>query len=223
MSESEGFYCPTAIYWWNGYISRGLHDENHSKHHHSLIRNIGYSLQYIEFLNYQYFETPLHSTVRVLTRKAFVINCMSVIESLAFYLLSINNRHKVICWEEIEEWSSNEKDHIDGRYRIISKLEKKLDAPIPVDMNLDGMLKRLEKYKLIQISNADFATLSYLRGLRNKVHVYDVSHNSDTDWNSFKEVDRQNTKRILSLFLTSEQFTPSDEDYETLEWLMDGR
>ena len=181
--------------------------------------NLGYSLQYLEFLNFQCSEERLHVTVETLTFKTFIITSMSVIEGLAFYLLTINGLGKMKEWEIVEEWVSNQKKLEKDETRVRTVLEKRITPPLPDDMTLDSMIKKLEESKLVTISTDHYKTLSYLRKLRNKVHVYNVSHYLDTDWHSFSRKHYNDCKMVLESILKSNVFKPTDKDLVKLEWL----
>lgn len=213
------FFPPIGIDWWRYYLSKGCSDSKHHKHHKSFISNLGYSLQYLEFLDYQCREEPLHMTVHTLTVKTFVVTTMSVIEGLAFYLLTINGRGTMKEWEEVDTWISNSKKKDNVEIRVQSTLQRKLEKPLPDTMTLDVMIKKLEKSNLLSISRDDYKTLSYFRKLRNKVHVYDVSHYLDTDWNSFPISKLGECKKVLGSFLRSEIFNPSEDDLSKLKWM----
>ncbi len=218
LGKSE-FYRPIDLDWWRLYLKKGCPDKNHHKDHVSLISNLGYNLQYLEFLDYQCREIPLHFTVEKITIKTFIVITMSVIEGIAFYLLTVNGRGNFMVWEELTTWISNTKKLNESDTRIRTILERKLDEPIPDEMTLDTMIKKLEKSILLNLPNEDFKNLSYFRRLRNKIHVYDVTHKSDTDWNSFTSSEQIKCRKVLGSFLKCEVFDPTEEDLETLAWL----
>ena len=210
---------PTEIDWWRCYLLKGCSRTDHHKPHKSLRSNLGYSLQYLEFLNFQCSDKSLHYTVQTLTLKTFVITSMSVIEGLAFYLLTINGLRKMKKWEIVAEWVSNHKKIGKDDTRVRTVLERRISPPLPDDMTLDSMIKKLEKSELVNISTDDYKTLSYLRKLRNKVHVYDVSHYLDTDWHSFSRKHYNDCKMVLGSILKSDVFNPTSEDLAKLKWL----
>ena len=218
-SKEGEFYRPIDLDWWRRYLKKGCPDKNHHKDHVSLISNLGYNLQYLEYLDYQCRDVPLHYSVRKITVKTFILITMSVIEGIAFYLLTVNGRGKLKDWEEIGTWVSNSKKVDGDDTRVRSILEKKLDKPIPDEMTLDGMIKKLEKSKLVSITTEDYQKLRKFRRLRNKIHVYDVSHKMDTDWNSFEISVQEECRNVLGSFLKSDIFNPTDKDLEKLAWL----
>ena len=219
MPQSEVFCNPIPIDWWRNYLKKGCESRNHLKHHEALISNFGYSLQYIEHLNHLCNENGLHFTVRILTFKTFVVTSMSFIEGLAFYLLTINNLHKTKKWVEINKWTSNPKNMKRGSYRVKTVLEKKLDQPVQDEMTFSTMIKQLENHDILGLSNQEYKTLSFLRKLRNKIHVYDVSNYLDTDWHSFPIENYKSCKDVLGSILKSKIFQPTEDDIEMLSWL----
>ena len=220
MPQSEFFGLPIPINWWRHYLEKGCSNTNHLKHHGALISNLGYSLQYIEYLDHLCHEKGRHYTVQTLTYKTFVVTSMSFIEGLAFYLLTINNLHKTKEWDEIGKWTSNSKKYVNEVLRVKTVLERKLDHPVPVNATSDIMIKQLEKYDILELTNQEYKTLSYLRKLRNKIHVYDVLHYRDTDWHSFSVNNYKCCKEVLGSILKSKIFQPTNDDIERLSWLV---
>lgn len=207
------------IDWWRNYLSKGCDSRNHSVHHYALISNLGYNLQYIEFLDCQCREKDLHSTIQALTFKTFVIISMSVIEGLSFYLLTVNGKAKMRKWKETKEWISNGINFNQTKTRVRTILETEMITPVTDIMTLDWMITKMQKSDLLSLSKDVYGTLAYLRKLRNKVHVYNVANASDTDWNSFCLEDYTKCKKVLGSIIQSKIFSPSAEDIKKLSWL----
>ena len=224
MSPDKNVWPRIKMRWWRGYLGKGCGVQ---KDEQSLSSNIGYSLQYIEYLNHLCLEPDLHVTVRAMTYRSFVIHSMSVMEAIAFCLLKKRGKDKSLDWVKVETWEAPGKnlnfldDGTQSSFRTVVTLEKKQNVPVTVQMNMKQIFHRLEQSKLIVgIKEEDYRKLSYLRRLRNKIHIYEVSKYSETDWNSFQERHYRIAKRMLGLFLTSEQFDPTSTDKRKLSWLL---
>ena len=204
---AEEFWSPSPINNWRGLIATGISKDRLGEQHYSFISNLGYSLQYLEYLDHLLRKTQLHATIKSQTTKTFVIVSMAVIESILFYVLYSNSELPSDEWETIKrgltspEFSDGQK-----KKRILTTLQEKLEVPQPREMNLDQMIKRVEKKKLLGIDITIYKTLNYLRKLRNKIHIQGVASRFDTDWNTFSENEFQKSKNVLLALLTSEQF-----------------
>lgn len=208
---TKEFWSPSPINKWRGLLAAGITKDRLGEQHYSFISNLGYSLQYLEYLDHQLRSTQLHATIKSQTTKTFVIVSMAVVESILFYVLHSNSELPSNEWETIKrELTSPE--FIDGekKKRILTTLQEKLEVPQPREMTLDPMIKRVEKKKLLGIDTKIYKTLNYLRKLRNKIHIHGVASRFDTDWNAFSENEFQQSKDVLLAVLGSEQFNARD-------------
>ena len=73
-------------------------------------------------------------------------------------------------------------------------------------MDLDSMIKRIEKKNLLSIDHSAFPTLKHLRELRNRVHLQIGEGPYDHDYNCFSFEEMQMMRRILYDILTSPEF-----------------
>lgn len=80
------FWSPSLIDRWRGFLGRGVPKDGTLRHRYAFISNIGYNLQYLQFLDYQIEEIPLHATVYTQTLKSFVITGMGIVEAICWYL-----------------------------------------------------------------------------------------------------------------------------------------
>lgn len=104
--EDEGFWCPNLIDQWRNFLSRGVPSDGALRHRRPFISNLGYSLQYLQFLDYQIREVNLHATVYTHTLKSFVIAGMGIIEAVSWYLLKRKGWNRKHDWEQIAELQS---------------------------------------------------------------------------------------------------------------------
>jgi len=215
----EGFWCPTLIDEWRAFLRRGIPSDNVLNHRNAFVSNIGYNLQYLEFLNYQIKEVELHATVYSQTLKSFVISGMGIIEAIMWYLLKKNDLNRREDWEKVAELTSQAFNEEGSSYRVVNYIQKKLETPVELEMPLHWMLKRVEKKKLLGIKSQAYKDLNYLRNLRNKVHIHVVQHDTDTDWNAFNNNELKLTKKALHGVLNSELFSPKETHIKMLEFL----
>ena len=70
----------------------------------------------------------------------------------------------------------------------------------------DAMCKRVEKSDLIKLPNDFYSKLSYLRRLRNRIHLHVTEGRADTDYLKFARKDFELMREILKALLTSHLF-----------------
>ena len=61
--------------------------------------------------------------------------------------------------------------------------------------------------------------LEKLRKLRNRVHLQQIEHSTDTDWNAFQRRDYNDMREVLYAVFTSSIFRPSRDEREYFEYL----
>lgn len=216
----EGFWSPDAIDQIHAFLGRGIsYKDAVLAHTHAFVRNLGYSFQYLQFLEYTLRETPLHFTVQTQTQKSFVIAGMSIIEAVLWYVLRKNNMHRVDEWEQVQELETRMFKQGDSEYRIINHLERRLAAPVESEMSLDAMTKRVEAKKLLGLDVQVYKDLNYLRKLRNRVHIHAVQHDKDTDWWSFSDNEVKLMKKVLDSVFRTKFFGPEAQHEPLLAFL----
>ncbi len=211
----DEFWCPnTLIDTWRRILGKGIINDQTLKYRYAFVSNIGYSLQYLEYLDNQLSTLSHHSTILTHIQKSFVVTGMSIVESIVWYVLKKNGFQKTEEWDLVSEQKTNTFEISDENHRIKNILEKKLESPKDVEASLMWMIKKVEKKKLIGIDGQVYKDLNYLRNLRNKVHIHVVQHDADTDWNAFSVKELKLMKKALYGVLTSEFFN-LDEDYRS--------
>lgn len=216
----DEFWCPnTLIDTWRRFLGRGIRKDSTLKHRHAFISNIGYSLQYLEFLDHQLSSVRLHSTIEKHMNKSFVVTGMSIVEAIMWYVLKKHGLQRVEKWEAVVDPSTNTFSLSDEQHRIRNVLERKLEEPKEVEASLMWMIRKVESKKLIGVDEQVYKDLNYLRGLRNKVHIHVVQHDTDTDWNAFSANELRVMKKALHGVLTSELFQPNQHYREKLRFL----
>lgn len=218
LADGE-FWSPTLIDTWRRLLRRGVADDGTLRHRYAFVSNIGYNLQYLQFLDYQRADVPLHATVYTQTLKSFVITGMGVVEAVCWYVLKKHGWNKTEQWERIADLKTSDFEENDSQYRIVNSVERRSSRPIEVEMSLQWMIRQVEKRKLLGMDRQVYKDLNYLRGLRNKVHIHVVQHDTDTDWNSFNNNEFKLMKKALHGVLTSALFEPLEEEKRHLEFL----
>lgn len=177
---------------------------------YALVKNLSYNMQYLEFLDLS-LKGILHATIKMEFRKTFVIIGVSIIESILYYIIKINNLHRQNYFYTKSKITSNDKE-IDG---VITRIETtiliKLDDPIEEEMSLDTMLKKAESKKLLGDDHQVYRDLKQLRKLRNKIHLYLIEERLDTDWNRFNIEELKLIKSVLKSVVYTDIFPESVE------------
>ena len=134
-------WIPNFVNQYKNVISSGslqnLEDEVRS--------NISYSLQYLEFLQLQLNELNLHSMIKKMIYKNYIIISMSIIEAILEEMIKFNGLqtqvHFTIVGKEID---SNEFIDEHGiRKKVRTQILQAVEKPIDVQMKLDDLLKKL--------------------------------------------------------------------------------
>ena len=108
INPDEGFYCPNSIGSLRSFFWNSIPDDGTLQHRNGFVNNIGYNLQYLEFLNHLITETRLHCTVIALTQKTFVVVGMGIVEALLWYTLRKNKLVAVEEWGVVHELKTND-------------------------------------------------------------------------------------------------------------------
>ncbi|MCO4524744.1 hypothetical protein Si107_00042 [Streptococcus infantarius subsp. infantarius] len=178
-------------------------------------RNVGYSLQYLEFLDLQIKELKMSSVIEAMVYKNYVITSVSVIESLLEQIIHFNNLQATEYYEvQKDSIDSNEFKDIDGKYKKIrTQILVKLDKPKKVPMKFDDIIKKIKsknkKNKFLQLEYDEILALDRFRKLRNKVHLSNVEK-SKTNWHEFKESEYITVKFLLYSILSDKSLENED-------------
>lgn len=202
------------------YLGRGLADDGTIAHHRAYVRNIAYSLQYIDYLLAELEQDDLRPTIHSQACKSVVVVGMGIVEALLWYFLRQANAAKTTQWEVAKQVTSpvfadNGRDH-----RIVNVIERKLPAPVLEEMTLDAMVKRAEARSLLgSLDHAVYGHLRTLRRLRNRVHIHSVQDDADTDWLSFTGKEVRLLLNALRSILSLGIFSPTPDRLDLLAFL----
>ena len=178
--------------------------------------NFAYSMQYIQYVEKQLYELKLSDVIITMLYKSYIITSMSIIEALFSNLLHRTNNWNTTTWQEFSDIVSNPKK-LDGvNIRIETRLFKEVDK-YEMRMDLDSMIKRIEKKRLLSIDHSAFPALKKLRELRNRVHLQIGVGPYDHDYNCFGFEEMQMMRRILYTILTSAEFCNNAKAFEFIK------
>ena len=98
--------------------------------------------------------------------------------------------------------TANPKEDGENIIKVETKLFKRVQ-PHEMRMDLDSMIKKVEKKRLLTIDHNVFPALKKLRELRNRVHLQSGEGAYDHDYNSIGFAEIQMMRRILYAILTT--------------------
>ena len=177
-------------------------------------KNTAYTLQYLEFLAQIDRDLNLSAVLSTQTWKAFVIHGSAVIEAIFYYVLVSKGRVVHREWRSQTKVTSPEFELGDVCYRQEVEVFSKLAKPIIAPMAFEAMCQRVESKKLIELGNNFYSKLPHLRKLRNRVHIYGIETDADTDYIKFDRDDYELMKSILKALLTSHLFPDRDDQLD---------
>ncbi len=186
---------------------------NDSDQNRRLNSNFSYSMQYIEFLEKQINELKLSEVLLTMLYKSYIITGMSIIELLFVYLLQSKKQWNMTEWELVSCIPANPKQIVDETIKIETSIFKKIPE-VEMRMDLDSMIKRIEKKNLLTINHDVFPALKKLRELRNRVHLQSGNEATDHDYNNFGFEEIQMMRRILYAILTCPEFCSNANVFE---------
>lgn len=175
----------------------------------SIEKNIAYNMQYLQFISKQLSELRLTSVLKKMLYKTYIITGMSILEAVFYCTLKDRNLLPTESWSTERQYISSENGPDDNRTRIVSELQKKCD-PKDQKQNLDFLINRVKKKKVFSANSLTYDLLENYRRLRNKIHIYDCNDVSDSDYNSFNEMDYVVMKGILKKILSDDIVTHKD-------------
>lgn len=177
--------------------------------------NFAYSMQYIEYIEKQLDELRLSDVLVTMLYKSYIVTGMGIIEMLFVYLLKETGFWNKTEWEECATYISNPKDDNGLTTKLEAKLYKKV-PPYEMRMDLDSMLKKIEKKHILTIDHNVFPALKKLRELRNRVHLQTGEGAYDHDYNRIGFNEIQMMRRILYAILTAPEICEKAEKFEFL-------
>lgn len=209
--KSEDRWYPVLLDKYKSVIDKGALSDMDDK----IRRNIGYSLQYLEFLDVQIKELVMSGVIKTMVYKNYVITSVSIIESLLEEILRFNKLQSKDYYEIQGEFiDSNEFiDSDKKRKKIRTQILVRLDEPKEVQMKFDDIIKKIQnknkKNKILNVNHDVILALKRFRQLRNKVHLSNVEEKK-TNWHEFSYKEYVTVKFLLKSILTANNLQNSD-------------
>lgn len=209
--KSEDRWYPVLLDNYKEVIDKGALSNMDDK----IRRNIGYSLQYLEFLDVQIKELVLSGVIKTMIYKNYVITSVSIIESLLEEIIRFNKLQSKDYFEvQGGSIDSNEFKDLDGKLKKIrTQILVKLDKPKEIQMKFDDIIKKIQsknkKNKILNVNHDVILALKRFRQLRNKVHLSNVEEGK-TNWHEFSNKEYVTVKFLLRSILTAENLQNSD-------------
>ena len=209
--EGETWY-PASIYNIEQHLEILITGNIYFNHNEArpIRKNIAYSLQYVEFLNRVLNDMALSSVLRTQNIKSFVVHGAAIIEAIFNFLVISEGHGKTTNWKKITSHSSTEFTIGESRYKNKTDVFEKLDNPTPTQMTFDQLAKKVESKKLLSQNFPAYSKIKPIRQLRNKIHIHDSEHSTDTDWHNFNLSEFFLVCEVLHSVLTSEVFNCSN-------------
>lgn len=177
---------------------------------YSIEKNIAYNIQYLQFISKQLNELRLTSVLKKMLYKTYIITGMAVLEAIFYCALKEKGYLAKESWKTEKKYISNEIGPDDNRTRIVSEVQKKYE-PEEVRQNLDSLINKVKSKKIFSTKIITSDLLENYRELRNKIHIYICNDTSESDYNSFKEIDYVVMKVILKKFIYDDVVTKKDK------------
>ncbi len=175
-----------------------------------LMKNIAYSLQYIEFLNQVNIDINLSMVLQNQNVKSFIVHGASIIEAIFNYIVISSGNGNTTKLFSIKKLRSPHYQIGDKEYLNEIEIFECVDDEIKVPMTFDQLAKKVESKKLLGKDFQKYPQVSKIRKLRNKIHIHDNDNIFDTDWWNFSKEEYILIKSTLHAMLTSSLFEDSD-------------
>ena len=169
--------------------------------HSPMYSNIQYTLEYLDILNAEINSICTTDTVMKIYYKNYLINAMSVIESILLYVLKINNAMPQEEYKELCSLSMNERK-FSGKYLKAKTIIFEKTYPFDKKIDFENMINRINDKNLMNFTHKKYLTIKNLKILRNKVHLFIADTYSTSDFNSFSRGEYIWSKYALYAILT---------------------
>ena len=183
----------------------------------ALQSNLAYSMQYLEYLEKQLAEVELSDVLYIMTVKSYVITGMSILEGLFSPIVRSRGWWKKASTESLGEVTANKKKFGEDELIVKTELCKEVE-PYEVQMNLDELIKKLEKHhNALGVDHLVYPALKRLKELRNRIHLQKLETETDHDYNAFNSSVKKEMKDILFQILTSNMVTDLPQHFDFLK------
>lgn len=178
----------------------------------SLLKNIVYSLMYLEFLKFELDSLKLHNVVERSIMKIYIIIVMSVVEGVFYQILLGSGKYRKEEWEQTgRDIHTNVFDDERGtKTKYVISVLSKLDKPILARMDFEEMINRVQEKNLLAMSGRKFPYIKELKRIRNRVHLHIAESDMDTDYWLIERKHYLFSRYILLEILTDKKIGTSD-------------
>ena len=218
-TDEDGNWYPVSVARLEELLAFAIMPHPKYPHAKALRKNIAYNLQYIEYLDQTLQDLKLSGILTVHTQKSAIVAGCAVLEALLHYLLLVKERHATTPWALVYVAPGNPKSIDSKTVKIDSHVYEKAEPPMPIQMTFDSMLKRSEKSGLLGDDHSIYAKLNRLRPLRNRIHLQEIAHSSDTDWFAFNSHDYKSMIQVVHATLMGKLFSPSAEQHDFFKYM----
>jgi len=216
-TDSSDRWYPNDIKFLTNYIEKYSSSIQGTRDYDSIVSNIAYNLQYLEYLLLTLRELNLSSVLRTQTIKYFIVAGAAVIEAILFLVCS-KNQLNLTKWEKGSLCISNEVDYEGTKIKIETIIWRRLQTAKTEEMNFDRMIKMVSKRKIIEVDADFFVKLNGIRKLRNRIHIQ-VIDGGLTDYLRFYQAELELVKLKLFQLLTCNLFRPVSSEIEKFSYL----
>jgi len=178
---------------------------------------ICYSLQYLEFLQFQICdETLTTDVVRTMQIKTFVIYAMEIIDGLFRYILKEKGKYPMDKKKLQSTTKSNETVINDKKYFFETHIYE-CGEFYADKVDFATVINRVHKKDLIGASERTFLIIKNLKELRNKVHLHLAEDYYESDYNSFGLTEFYWAKCIVHYIITNDKFCKNSNVFKYLK------
>ena len=182
-------------------ITMGEMDKAFKMKSSPMYSNIQYTLEYLDILDAEINSICTTDTVMKIYYKNYLVNAMSVIESILFYVLKENNAMPKEEYREVCKLSMNERKVGEKFLKAETILYEKTN-PFDKKIDFENMINRINDKHLMDFTRKKYLTIKNLKLLRNKVHLFISDSYSTSDFNSFSQSEYVWSKYALYAVLT---------------------
>lgn len=219
MSEErvQGYWPEILVEEIRTFLTKGLPDCDEVPNAFVLRSNIAYNMQYLMMLNERYKERN-HSVIYSLIEKNFVVVSCGIMEAILYYIVKSKKLETYKKWEEISKHDCNGIKGLADNNKATLIIYSKLLEPTMEPLTFDRLAKIAARKNLIK--NFDMhKELSYLRKLRNKVHLQIAANWEENDYRQFSGRHINAAKAILYDIFSSELFSPKEKHLKVISFL----
>lgn len=201
-------------------LRRAIPDASVVRRDRAYINNIAYALQYIDHLLGTLADPDLRPTIHSQTCKSVVLAGMGIVEAILWYLVKAAGQANASNWREVEKQLGKPFARFGTTMRIDTLVLEQVSPPDPEEMTLDTLIKKVQSKKLLGLADDNvYATLKYLRQLRNRIHIHDVDTDDDTDWYKFTGREVVGLLNALNAIFATSLFDAQPHHLELLAFL----